>query len=104
MDLSGGLPLLLDDGQASYVYGPGGLPIEQIDAEEAPTYYHHDRLGSTRMLTNASGEATAKFTYDTYDGLEASSGPQTTPVGYAGQYTLAQSGLQYLRARVYAGL
>lgn len=26
---------------------------------------------------------------------------QTTPLGYAGQYTLAQSGLQYLRARFY---
>jgi RHS repeat-associated protein len=100
-DASGGLPLLLDDGQAGYIYGPGGLPIEQIDAEEAPTYYHHDQLGSTRMLTNASGEATAKFTYDAYGGLEASSGAQTTPLGYAGQYTLVQSGLQYLRARIY---
>jgi RHS repeat-associated protein len=100
-DVSGGLPLLFSDGQASYIYGPGGLPIEQIDAEEAPTYYHHDQLGSTRMLTNASGEATAKFSYDAYGSLEASSGAQTTPLGYAGQYTLAQSGLQYLRARVY---
>jgi RHS repeat-associated protein len=100
-DVSGGLPLLLGDGQASYVYGPDGLPIEQIDTEEAPTYYHHDQLGSTRMLTNATGEVTAKFTYDAYGGLEASSGSQATPLGYAGQYTLAQSGLQYLRARVY---
>jgi RHS repeat-associated protein len=100
-DVSGGLSLLLSDGQTSYIYGPGGLPIEQIDAEEAPTYYHHDQLGSTRMLTNASGEATARFSYDAYGGLEASTGTQTTPLGYAGQYTLAQSGLQYLRARVY---
>jgi YD repeat-containing protein len=27
-DPSGALPLLLDDGQASYIYGPDGLPIE----------------------------------------------------------------------------
>jgi RHS repeat-associated protein len=27
---SSDLPLLLDDGRASYLYGPGGLPIEQI--------------------------------------------------------------------------
>lgn len=100
-DVNGGLPLLLSDGQTSYIYGPNGLPIEQIDAEEAPTYYHHDQLGSTRMLTDAAGEPTAKFSYRAYGGLEASSGSQTTPLGYAGQYTLAQSGLQYLRARVY---
>ncbi len=53
------------------------------------------------MLTNASGEAAGKFSYGPYGVLEASSGTQTTPLGYAGQYTLAQSGLQYLRARVY---
>ncbi len=100
-DVSGGLPLLLSDGQADYIYGPNGLPIEQIDTEEAPTYYHHDQLGSTRILTNATGEATAKFSDGAYGGLEASTGTQTTPLGYAGQYTLAQSGLQYLRARVY---
>jgi RHS repeat-associated protein len=100
-DVNGALPLLLSDGQTSYIYGPSGLPIEQIDAEEAPTYYHHDQLGSTRMLTDAAGEPTAKFSYRAYGGLEASSGSQTTPLGYAGQYTLAQSGLQYLRARVY---
>jgi RHS repeat-associated protein len=100
-DPSAGLPLLLDDGQASYIYGPGGLPIEQIDSEEAPSYYHHDQLGSTRMLTDATGETTATFTYSAYGGLQASTGSQTTPLGYAGQYTLSQSGLQYLRARVY---
>jgi RHS repeat-associated protein len=100
-DLSGGLPLLVGDGQASYIYGPSGLPVEQIGAEETPTYYHHDQLGSTRMLTNASGEATAKFTYSAYGGPEAGTGTQTTPLGYAGQYTLAHSGLQYLRARFY---
>jgi RHS repeat-associated protein len=53
------------------------------------------------MLTDATGEPTAKFTYDAYGDLEASTGSQTTPFGYAGQYTLSESGLQYLRARVY---
>lgn len=52
------------------------------------------------MLTDAAGEPTAKFSYRVYGSLEASSGSQITPLGYAGQYTLAQSGLQYLRARV----
>ena len=99
-DTSGGLPLLLDDGHASYIYGPGGLPVEQI-SEGTPTFYHHDQLGSTRMLTNASGEPTATFTYSAYGQPAGSTGAQTTSLGYAGQYTNEQSGLQYLRARVY---
>lgn len=99
-DQSGELPLLLDDGYAYYVYGPDGLPIEQI-VEGTATYYHHDQLGSTRMLTDASGEPTATFTYSAYGTPTGHTGTQKTPFSYAGQYTNAGSGLQYLRARVY---
>jgi RHS repeat-associated protein len=99
-DQSGGLQLLLNDGQSNYIYGPGGLPVEQISSETA-TYYHHDQLGSTRMLTNSSGTSTGKFTYGPYGALTGSSGTQTTPLGFAGQYTNVQSGLQYLRGRTY---
>jgi RHS repeat-associated protein len=95
------LPLLLSDGQASYIYGPNGLPIEQISSAEVPSFYHHDHLGSTRMLTNASGAATATFSYSAYGAPAGKTGSQTTPLEFAGQYTNAQSGLQYLRARVY---
>jgi len=98
-DVAGGLPLLLADGSTSYIYGPGGMPIEQISGT-TPTYYHPDQLGSTRMLTNASGEKTATFSYGAYGALTGRTGTQTTPLGYAGQYT-NKSGLQYLRARVY---
>lgn len=97
----GSLPLLLSDGQNSYLYGPGGLPVEHISSEEVPSYYHHDQLGSTRMLTNGSGEPTATFTYSPYGVAEGSTGSETTPLGFAGQYTLPQSQLQYLRARTY---
>ena len=99
-DTSSGLPLLLDDGQTSYIQGPGGLPVEQV-SEGAPTFYHHDQLGSTRMLTNASGEAVGTFSYGAYGQPAGSTGAQTTPLGYAGQYTNEQSGLIYMRARVY---
>lgn len=99
-DASPSLPLLLSDGERSYVYGPAGLAIEQISSEE-PTYLHHDQLGSTRMLTGASGETTATFSYVPYGGLEARTGTATTPFGFTGQYTDAETGLQYLRARFY---
>jgi RHS repeat-associated protein len=98
-DQSGELPLLLTDGSTNYIYGPGKLPIEQISGT-TPTYYHHDQLGSTRMLTNSSGETTGTFTYSAYGALSGKTGTQTTPFGFAGQYTNS-SGLQYLRARTY---
>jgi len=100
-DQSVDMPLLLNDGQTNYLYGPNGAPIEQISAAGTSTYLHVDHLGSIRMLTNPSGEATASFTYSAYGGLTAKTGTQSTPLGFAGQYTNSQSGLQYLRARVY---
>lgn len=98
---TGALPLVLSDGQSSYIYGPDGLPVEQVSSSETPTYCHHDQVGSTRLLTNASGEATATFSYGAYGSSEGSTGTQKTPLGFAGQYTEADSGLQYLRARYY---
>ncbi len=100
-DNSGSLPFVLNDGENSYIYGPNGLPIEQVDAEEVPSYLHHDQLGSTRLLTDASGEASAGFSYTPYGELEGVTGTAATPLGFAGQYTDAESGLQYLRARFY---
>lgn len=98
-DKSGGLPLLLADATNSYLYGPGGVPIEQINGSREPTYLHHDALGSTRLLTEARGATSGTFTYHPYGLLAGSTGTQTTPLGFAGQYTDAESGLQYLRAR-----
>lgn len=92
---------LLSDGESSYLYGPGGLAFEQISSEEVPTYLHHDQLGSTRLLTNGAGEAAATFSFGDFGGLSGKTGSATTTLGYAGQYTLGQSGLQYLRARYY---
>jgi RHS repeat-associated protein len=100
-DVSSPLPLILDDGQNSYIYGPNGLPVEQISSGEAPTYLHHDQLGSTRMLTDAEGKSVGSFSFTAYGTLEASAGSGTTPMGFAGQYTDQQTGLQYLRARFY---
>ncbi len=56
----------LSDGTNTYIYGPGGLPFEQVDGAGNVTYLHHDHGGSTRLLTNASGAVVATFTYDSY--------------------------------------
>jgi RHS repeat-associated protein len=93
-----GLPLLLQDGSAYYLSGPGGLPLEQISGTTV-TYFHHDQLGSTRLLTNSSGASVGTASYDAYGNMTATG--TTTPFGYAGQYTDVESGLVYLRARYY---
>ena len=102
-DVGAELPLLLSDGEDSYIYGPGGMAVEQIseEGEEEPTYLHRDQLGSARLLTDAGGEVAATFTYGPFGALAASTGSATTPMGFAGQYTDAATGLQYLRARFY---
>lgn len=100
-DVAGSLPLLLKDGSTSYVYGPGGQPVEQINSSGTVLWYHRDQLGSTRLLTDASGSVAATYTYDAYGNRTSSTGTVSNPFSYAGGYTDVESGLQYLRARYY---
>jgi RHS repeat-associated protein len=94
------LPLLLSEGTNSYIYGSGGLPVEQISSGGTVTYLHHDQQGSTRLLTGSTGAITGKCTYGAY-GASTCEGTTTIPLGYDGQYTSSDTGLIYLRARVY---
>jgi RHS repeat-associated protein len=100
-DLAEELPLILNNGVNSYIYGPGGLPVEQISKEGVVLYMHHDQQGTTRLLTGSTGAAEASFTYDAYGNLTGHTGTATTPLGYDGQYTSSDTGLIYLRAREY---
>jgi YD repeat-containing protein len=66
-DMAEELPLILSDGTNSYIYGPGGLPVEQINSTTgAVGYLHHDQAGSTRLITGSSGTVTGKCTYSAY--------------------------------------
>lgn len=83
-----------------YVYGRSSLTIEQISSGGTVTYLHHDQQGSTRLLTGSTGTVTGKCTYSPY-GTPTCEGTTTTPLGYDAQYTSSDTGLQYLRNRVY---
>ena len=101
-DLAEKLPLILNDGVNSYIYGPEGLPVEQINNSTSTVLYlHHDQQGSTRLLTGSTGKTEATFTYDAYGNQTGHTGTATTPLGYDGQYTNSDTGLIYLRAREY---
>lgn len=69
-DRSDPVPKLLtqtsDGGERTYlIYGPGGHPYAQITGTEA-IYYHRDQLGSTRLLTDASGDPVGLWFWDGY--------------------------------------
>jgi RHS repeat-associated protein len=82
-----------------YLYGPGGIPFEQVTTAGTVTYLHADQLGSIRMLTDSTGKSVGTATYAAY-GTRTATGT-TSAFGYAGQYTDTESGLQWLRARYY---
>ncbi len=104
-DESASVPLLLQETTGSnttdYVYGPTGLPLEEILPSGSTYYYAHDSLGSTRALTDSSGAVANTDTYDPYGNITASTGSVANPFLYAGQYLDSESGLYYLRARYY---
>jgi RHS repeat-associated protein len=93
-------PELLQEGDTAYVYGPEGEAIEQITAG-IPTYLHQDQQGSTRLLTDAAGSIVGRYTYGAWGAVSSHSGTASTNLQFDGQYTDAETGFQYLRARYY---
>jgi RHS repeat-associated protein len=67
-----------------------------------PVYYHHDgAAGSVGLLTNASGQAVATYTYDAFGRLLASTGTVDNPHRFAGERLDGDLGFYDLRARLY---
>ncbi len=67
-------------------------------------YHHYDALGSTRFLTDSSGNVTDTYLHDAWGNLVASTGTTVNPfkwVGKYGYYTDDGTGQVYVRARMY---
>jgi len=99
-DRAGDLPLLIDDGTTAYVYGPGGLPVEQVGASSTQWFFA-DAQGSTVALVDSSGAVVGTYGYDTWGRTVTHTGAASTVMQYVGQITDALTGLIYLRARYY---
>jgi RHS repeat-associated protein len=91
---------IVKDGSTLYVYGPGNLPVEQINGSTT-YYFHHDQIGSTRLITTSAGASQATYTFNPYGKLVASTGSATNPFLFAGQFQDSESLNYYLRARYY---
>ena len=67
-------------------------------------YHHHDALGSTRLLTDNSGNVTDTYLHDAWGNSVATTGTTVNPfkwVGKYGYYTDDSTGQVYVRARMY---
>jgi hypothetical protein len=83
------------------MYGSRETTIEQINNTTGTVLYlHHLQQGSTRLLTGSTGKVEGECSYSAY-GTPTCEGTATTPLGYDGQYTNSDTGLIYLRNRVY---
>jgi hypothetical protein len=72
------LPVVLQDGVNTYVYGLGRRLISQTDAAGAQTYLLGDGLGSTAALTDGSGAVTATLGYDAFGAVRSTTGTAAT--------------------------
>ena len=84
-----------------YVYGRG-LIGEEINSVFKT--YHFDSRGSTIAITDASGNITDTFAYDTYGKLLTRTGINKVIFGYNGRDGVVtdDNGLIYMRARYYS--
>jgi RHS repeat-associated protein len=89
----------------SAVYTYGHDLISQDRATPATnlwnlSYYGYDGHGNVRTLTNAAGQITDTYDYDTYGQLLHTTGATTNPYLYTGEQYDPALGLYHLRARM----
>jgi RHS repeat-associated protein len=82
--------------EGTYIYGPAGRIAKKVGEEVM--YYHTDHLGSTRLMTSASGNPITAIEYYPF-GYSQLSG-ESERYSFTGQ-EMDSTGLYYLKARYY---
>jgi RHS repeat-associated protein len=119
-DTTAGIPAVIEevtpDGFIFYIREPGGELLARVDENQNIRYYHFDELGSTRMLTDGTGNAqsnpnfgkvTDKYVFDAWGNTLSYTGSTDQPYQYVGEqgyYTHTQDsefGLMQLGVRFY---
>ena len=71
-DIAAGIPAVIVEGDGVtpvyYFREPNGALVARSKAGEGRRYYHFDDLGSTRVLTDGSGNVTDRYSYDAWGG------------------------------------
>jgi RHS repeat-associated protein len=80
----------------SYVYGDDLIRLRQGGGN---SYYHYDATGSTRLLTDGTGDVSDEYDYDAYGNLSGSTGTTPNVYLFTGEQLDPGLGLYYLRAR-----
>ncbi len=93
-DTTAGIPAVIEEiipaggvgggGSVYYIREPSGQLIARL-AGIAIQYYHFGTLGSTRLLTNAAGAVTDKYSYDAWGNTTHDLGSTEQPYQYVGQ-------------------
>jgi RHS repeat-associated protein len=86
-DITAGIPSVLEEstqaGTVYYVRAPGGGLIARVSGTDVK-YYGFDDLGSTLFLTDSTGLATDKYTYDAWGNVTSRTGSTQQPYQYVG--------------------
>ncbi len=92
--------ILESDGasETSYTYGHD-LVSQRVDGQDQ--YYHYDRKGTVKSLTNAASNEVVRYNYDAYGVLLNQAGTAQNSHRYTGEYFDEDLGHYYLRARNY---
>ena len=99
-----------DEEASSYIYGHGKIIAEvkgTVGSSGEVYYYHHDNLGSTRLITDSSGQVVMDQDYLPFgDDLNRPSvleneSSYETGYKYTGQHQEIEIGLYYYGARFY---
>lgn len=83
-------------------YTHGDQPLTAHDVAGTAAYFHTDRLGSIRSVTDSAGAITSAGAWEPYGRPRATgpNNPNAPPLGWLGQYQ-DPTGLTHLRARQY---
>ena len=89
------------NGQLTQYYYAGSILVAKKDAGGTKTWYHADRLGSIRLMTDANGSEVKEYAYQAFGQTQSSSGAVSNERGYTGHITDGETGLIYMVARYY---
>ncbi len=92
--------LLEDDGTAQVIFSYGDDLLNQ-SRDGTTSFFHYDGLGSTRSLSDSSGNLTDTYNYEAFGELLNLTGTTDNNYLFAGEQLDANLEQYYLRARYY---